>query len=358
MRGWSLLLIAVVACGDEDAPTEEEPITAPDEVLEGPDEGEDPEPVEWELHEWGLIDVDLADRTLELAAGPGRANPSAAPTKVGAPVMQPAPPTPPAMRPAMRPAGRRKPVLYFHVPDGAELDVDLSVHLGQGHFVEHWPTATLDAQTLSWSVHLSSGHCAASSYPSVDDDACQQVSDGYCELAELSGYVADDSDCANVDGAPHPFLFYRGDGQAPELPVTVERDGATLVLSNTSLPGGNAVFRLRRQANEVHASRVTMPAEGESLRIDAPTLPATDVIRNALGEELQRLGLTRAEAAAFERAWSAELFDGESNTPKAFVDALVFFLPQDAIDPYARLEAEPAPTTVRRAMAVRAGWTE
>ena len=85
--------------------------------------------------------------------------------------------------------------------------------------------------------------------------------------------------------------------------------------------------------------------------------PAADSHRDTLRTQLRSIGLTNPEAEAFERAWFGELFDGEAATPHAFPDAVLFFLPAAAVDAFSHLAPDPAPTSMVRAMAVRAGWT-
>jgi hypothetical protein len=51
-----------------------------------------------------------------------------------------------------------------------------------------------------------------------------------------------------------------------------------------------------------------------------------------------------------------ELFDPNAPTPHAFSDAILFFMDDRTIDTFARLEATPPPASIRRAMAMRAGW--
>lgn len=352
------------ACGAEPEPE----VLAPDPPapLEAPPAASE-EVTAYEIHEWGIVDVDLSSRQVELAAGPGRVTPADPVPARPIPVRPTPPPPPPApISPIQRPphngvgSAPRKPVLYFHLRDASpSFRFDLTVSLGEGRVIEHWPGGERGEHTVRWSsVGLSREHCPGGPYPSADDPSCAGVADGYCEVAELASYVADDAGCLDVGGQPRSMLFYRGDGASAALPVTVERVGDALRVTNDRLarPVGE-VLRLRTGADGVvHVALAPMPARGASVELPAPTEPANGAHRHAIREQLRALGLTPGEAGAFERAWFGELFDGSAPTPHAFGDAVLFFLPDGAADEYARLEASPPPAAIRRAMAIRAGW--
>ncbi|MBX3272460.1 MAG: hypothetical protein KF729_19530 [Sandaracinaceae bacterium] len=385
--------------------------------LAGCDEGRDPDPVptpapvepeavlppapSYAIHEWGLIDVDLGAHEAELAAGPGRAprRPAVAePTpssetattaatgrRSGASTSTPATPTVPNL-PGLPPnrrdlvergvetatgvfdaltggdAPRRKPVLYFHLdPPATSLRVELTVSLGAtGRVIEHFPPATLAAHQVTWSgVELAHETCSGGPYPAADAPACQSVPDGYCELAELARYASEDASCLTFGGTQHNFLFYRGGGPAPDLPLTITRapDGSVTVANTTMGTPFGPMLRLRRVQGVVQVSTVAIPAPGLAVTIPPPANAATEAHRAEVRQQLRAIGLTEGEAEAFERAWFAELFDAASSTPQAFPDAIFFFLPAEQVDGYAHLEPSPPPSATARAMAVRAGWT-
>lgn len=355
------------ACGAEPAPEPLAPEPAP-APLEAPPAASE-EVTAYEIHEWGIVDVDLSSRQVELAAGPGRVTPTdpvpARPIPVRPTPPPPAPPLAP-VSPIQRPphngvgSAPRKPVLYFHLRDASpSFRFDLTVSLGEGRVVEHWPGGERGEHTVRWSsVGLSREHCEGGPYPSAGDPSCAGVADGYCEVAELASYVADDAGCLDVGGQPRSMLFYRGDGASAALPITVERAGEALRVTNDRLARVvGEVLRLRTGADGVvRVALAPMPARGASVELPAPTEPANGAHRHAVREQLRALGLTPGEAGAFERAWFGELFDGSAPTPHAFGDAVLFFLPDGAADEYARLEASPPPAAIRRAMAIRAGW--
>lgn len=413
MRRLALVLSCSVllACGGEDdSGGDEEPITpepvTPEEVGPETPEGVDvpAETPSYSIHEWGLIDVDLSEEQVEYAAGPGRAEGSSATASADRPGGGTRPagggttatdpdlqhvtgqaidtanqllgavdqaaggqlPIRPQVEPQQRPEQRmprRKPVLYFHLTEPTDgFTFSLSVNLGTGRLVEHFPGGQLQDHGVRWAdVALASDSCQGGPYPTEDGPACADVADGYCEAAELADYVANDAGCLTFGGMQHNFLFYRGDGPAPSLPVTITRgDDGTVRVTNDSMgePVG-PMLRLRRGADGViQVAQAALPAEGSSIAIGIPADPAADGHREILRTQLDEIGLTAGEADAFEQAWFGELFDGEAPTPHAFTDAVLFFLPQDAVDGYAHLEATPAPAATVRAMAVRAGWTQ
>lgn len=338
MKRWMVTIAIAWGCGSEERPRPE-PIAEP-EVREPPPA----EITAYEIHEWGLIDVELPTQATELAAGPGVAPPV---------VPRPRP------DPGMGVGRPRKPVLYFHLRDASpDFRFDLTVHLGVP-LVEHWPEAIVTNDgALRWeNVALSSEHCAGEPFPTAGDPRCARLG-SECELALLATYATDDSGCLRVGDAETNLLFYRASGTAPPLPVTIAR-GEVIELRNDSMsaPAG-AVLRLvqARRGAPILVSMASMPTEGASVSLPRPTEPASDAHRAAISEQLRALGMTPSEAAAFERAWFPELFDGSASTPHAFSDAVLFFLSASEIDPWSRLEASPPPAIVHRAMAVRAGW--
>lgn len=343
----AILLASLCGCGAEEESAADPSPTEP--VTEAPPPTE--EVTAYEIHEWGLVDVDLSSRVVEVAAGPGHVQPVAAPT-------------PPARPPAPQNIGApRKPVLYFHLRDAnPDFRFDVAVDLGAARVVEHWPSGDLGEHSVRWqSVGLSREHCEGGPYPTASDPVCAAVADGYCEASELAAYVTDDAGCLDLGGARQSMLFYRGDGPMPALPVTIERspDGTVQLTNATVRAHGGTVLRLRRlPGGGIGVGQVAMPLRGASVAIPISTAPATDAHRESVRAELRARGLTPSEALAFERAWFGELFDGAAPTPHAFADAVLFFLPEGGADAYARITATPPPAVVRRAMAIRAGWPE
>ncbi len=381
----ALCLVATGCPAPEEEPAPEEPeAVEPEAVVPEPAAGPS-----YTIHEWGLIDVDLGDRRAEFAAGPGRAAPSA-PRHASTGGGEDDGETGTTTRPRLPQTGRelvneatdratgvfdaltgrrggtvarpRKPVLYFHLgAPSPDFRFDLTVTLGAtGTVVEHFPTGALAEHQVTWSqVQLASESCPGGPYPTADSPACQGVSDGYCEVAELGGYASDDAGCLTFAGTQHNFLFYRGEAPAPDLPLTIVRNAdGTVTVTNASLgaPVGE-LLRLRRAGDAIHVAQVAIPAAGASVSVGLPATPAGDAHREAIRTQLRSIGLTDGEAAAFERAWFGELFDPAAATPHAFEDAVLFFLPAEQVDGFAHLEATPAPSATVRAMAVRAGWT-
>ena len=257
---------------------------------------------------------------------------------------------------------RRKPVLYFHLADGSPgLSFDITIDLGSAaRMLEHYPAGTLEGNQVRWSgVQLASDSCTGGPYPTAQSAACEGVADDYCEAAELGAYEADDAGCLTLGEAHQNFLFYRGDGPAPDLPLTIERgNDGTITVTNTSLgePVGE-LLRIRRSGDTIQVAQIAIPAAGGAISVGLPAMAAADSHREMIRAQLRSIGLTAGETGAFERAWFGELFDHAAETPHAFPDAVLFFLPQAQIDGFAHIDATPAPSETVRAMAIRAGWT-
>ena len=381
------------ACGEEDTSTDDEAVVEavqPEEatVPEGEeasaeaaatgDDGDEGATAEatatagtgYSIHEWGLIDVDLSDSRAEYAAGPGR-RPAHAPggTRVD-PAVRPIR-TPGQLLdevetltgfPTGRPSGaRRKPVLYFHLAEGAsDLSVNVSVSLApEGRVVEHFPAGDLSEHAVSWTdVGLSRGACEGGPYPRETDPICTNVADDYCEAAELAAYHASDADCLSVRGQRQAFLFYRGDGPMPALPLRIERgsDGTVTVHNESMATPVGELLRIRRGADGIRVAALAIPAMGSSIAVGRPSDEPGDTHRETLRRQLRAIGLSDGEAAAFEAAWFGELFDASASTPHALRDAVLYFLPAETVDGFAHIEATPAPSATVRAMAIRAGW--
>jgi hypothetical protein len=339
MRGSSPALIAiplvlVAACG-QTADVGQSPVTpnAP-EVSAG---GE-----AYDLHEWGLVST--GPMGFELAAGPGR---EAIALTID------------------------KPVLYVHAEQEMALGVTVTAGAGMS-FAEHYPLTA--GEPLSWQVDVAPSACAAPrQYPST----CE-TPDGYCETAELPLYETADAACLTAGDESLPLLFYRMRAETPpSMPLAVRRDGLDVVVRNESWQGGiGQVWRVTwdGQSGVTHAARVTVPDVGEEVRIPMPTSGGVADARAAMRADLATHGLTAPETEAFMRAWDAALFGASGSVDEdmttvdelsadgipaiqggpRIADTILYWLPQDAIDALAHIEATPAPRHLRRAILVRA----
>ena len=339
MRSPLLLLALMTACGgnstDQPSPA---PTVTPSATA-----------ASYDLHEWGLVSA--GPSAFEVAAGPGQ-------------------------RPVA--IAVDKPVLYVHPQEEAPFDLSIRVSLGAGlEVAEHFPPTT--TSPLEWRVRVG-GRCRGT-YPTVDDSRCP---DGYCETRELPLYETDDAACLDLDGVRVPLLFYRlrAAGAAPSLPLSVAGSGPDIIVTNDSLarPVGS-VWRVTWIGNSTRASRVDLPGVGEHGRLPAAT-GSVDQARSALRSSLSERGLSDAEAAVFTRAWDRALFGGlpqavdedvlradEPVDPTSIDeltddlpiaegaprvrDALLYWLPDSAIEALARVEATPAPRGFARAFLVR-----
>jgi hypothetical protein len=311
----------------------------------------------YEVHEWGLVRGTADDRVM--LSGPHAPEPVLAVTK---------------------------PVLYFHRTGEGSLRVDVEARIPNGRIVEHWPTAGGDpGNVAAWhGVLIESDACRGSRYPTLSEAPCRGLVDG-CESATLASIETTDSSCVywprppDDDGPTEAWnhLFYRGEipsARAPTLPLRAElaADG-TLRLTTTgtrAIPG--SVLRIRHvygAPGMTDAIAVaTPPAPGASIVVPVPVAPLSSGPA-ALDATLREAGLTSHEAAAFARAWNAELFGASQGAQVATETrattttpvmptrprpstSLLYILPSDAADGLAALSFSPPPTAVRRAIAV------
>lgn len=290
------------------------------------------------LHEWGLVDV-AAGGTVELAAGPGQPD---APLEV------------------------RKPVLYVRLDPGIDaLTFSAAVSVPGGTIVEHWPAGDVAGGALSW-PRVEARACDGAPTRDLPEQresrrnpsrACDTV-DGYCEVADLPGYVADGSACLRVGEQEGTLLFYRAALPSTRLPLELSRAGDAIVARATSDHGvAGTLVRIARDASGLRIARVAAPsAPGATATLPAPT-QALDAAREREGlvRELTGLGLTAPEAEAFARAWSSELFEPQPTRslmrPSAGV--VLYWMPREDVDRMAPLTLDPPPRELVRAILVR-----
>lgn len=311
----------------------------------------------YDLHEWGVVAI--RPGSFEVAAGAGQRAPEAMAVD--------------------------KPVLYVHPASSDPFELRLTVTTAPAlSVVEHFPPTGI--APLTWTARVS-GTCEGI-YPAMQDSRCP---DGYCEIGELRLYEADGA-CLDVAGARAPLLFYRlwaPGGTAPAMPLAVTRERSGVTVSNGGLrdaPGH--AWRITWTGTVTRVAPVTLPAVGSTT-----PLPTADgdvqVARRTLRADLREQGLTEPETDAFMRGWDAALFgevaasdsipaDDQPVPPPSdrssavdelsrddgidlpgyiggprVRDALVYWLPADAIDSLARIEATPPPREVRRVFLVR-----
>ena len=346
----SILPLALLGCGaaPDTGPSPESVVASPPAATPATTVEEVADAAPYEAHEWGFIDVEGS--AAEIAAGPGR--------------------------PPRRLMPIRKPVLYFHLAPGTEpLAIDVSARIVGGTIYEAYPPDTRPSpDTARWSATLSAAHCPTTpgggARESRDQPACA-TPDGICEVAELRRYDASSAACVESDGVRAGMLFYRGMA-SPRLPLQVERkpDGSvrvTAVGDTAGAPG--AVLRVSTNLSgpwplgRVVLSRADMPARGASVILPVGSVEVDrGATRAELAAHLGALGLDEAEASAFLGAWTIALFGPEpgasgrawENAPPLPQDAILYFLPEAAVDGIATLELTPPPRRVRRAYMVRA----
>ncbi len=355
---WAISGLAACACG---AP----PLAAP----ATPGAPTPPTIPAFEVHEWGLVRGTLDDHVV--ISGPlGQA-----------PVVVMA-----------------KPVLYFHRdaarPGEAALVVDVDVEIASGRVVEHWPPSS-DAGSgaeatgrVSWhGVLVQDGSCHGGRYPTLADEPCRSLG-SECEAASLGSVETPDSDCLSWPRPPDDdgpteawaHLFYRGERtSAPALPLRFEPqpDGTLRVTATGSDPVPGRILRVRRAGGVpgiVDAAEVAdPPAPGASITIAAPA-GTLATAAEALAASLRAAGMTDDEVAAFRRSWDATLFGptavaaaataevsatvttipstASPSAPPSVTTSVLYVLPSSSADALATLRITPAPSAVRRAIAV------
>ena len=294
----------------------------------------------FEVHEWGLVDVQSAT-VASLVGGPpgGRTNWN---------------------------APRRKPVLYFHLADGTSaVDATVTVTAPRLKFVETFPKGELstDSSTLTWrNVHVRKESCHVTGAPGRESPECR-TADGQCEAAELPTYEAADASCIDVAGAAFNHLFYRANGAPPELPYDVVVKGNQLSIAHARASDiVGPILYVHNDGGAVTVSQITPPAVGGSTLVDPPKNTDVKAAQSALDAAMKEVGLTDAEIGAFDRAWANDLFGNgaarDLQPRRAAIalpvsDVLLFVLPASQVNSASTVTVTPAPRAVRRFMLVR-----
>lgn len=290
------------------------------------------------VHEWGLVDVAAAG-AVELAAGPGQ-------PEDGTAIIV------------------RKPVLYVRLDPGLDaVTFAARVTVPGGAIVEHWPPGEVGGATLAWPRVEATPSCAeaARDLPVAREAvrgltrACD-TPDGYCEVADLPGYVAEGSACLQVGSEQGTLLFYRASLPSLELPIALTRSGDAPSV-RASADGVGELLRITRLPNGLlRSARVAAPEAGATVALPAATSPLDAPGERArMAEALRARGLTDPEAEAFLRAWAGELFEPQSarTSPPVLGDVLLYWLPRADVDRMAPLALEPPPRELSRAILVR-----
>ncbi len=328
----ALFALAVSGCGGSSAGSEStaEPVpVAPPDTPAAPG---------FTVHEWGLVDVTAAG-TVELAAGPGQ-------PEDGTAIIV------------------RKPVLYVRLDPGLDaVSFGARVTIPGGAIVEHWPPGEVDGSTLAWPRVEATPSCAetARDLPVAREAvrsptrACD-TPDGYCEVADLPGYVAEGSACLHVGSEQGTLLFYRASLPRLDLPLQLTASGDA-VNARASADGVGELLRITRQPNGLlRSARVAAPAAGATVALPAASSPLDAPGERArMAEALRAHGLTDPEAEAFLRAWAGELFEPITArvSPPVLGDVVLYWLPRADVDRMAPLALEPPPRELARAILVR-----
>jgi hypothetical protein len=334
----ALLVSIAVACG---SPRADAPPTPPARPPAPPAPEPTPTPIA-EIHEWGLVDVDLTSGTVELSTGPGV--------------------------PAW-PVIARKPVLYVHLLGADRATLDVRATVPGGAILEHWPAGALGEGSIAWHVGVSRGACAdVARWLTVarETTACT-APDGFCEVAELPRYATDDADCLDVGGVQASLLFYRASVRADALPLRVER-GADMVVRVTGATSDAPRPMLRLSTalsgpwpmGHVVVARADRPT-GAAVALPVGTVAVDRAAERAvMTRTLGELGLTAAEARVFCDAWAGALFGEDPGAARRgplaasmSQDVVLYWLSPAEVSRLAVLDVGPAPVAIRRAFLVR-----
>lgn len=359
MRTWTLAIgsiatlgsLGTLGCGSTTAelpPPSSSPESASTTTASDPAPAEAAPSPAFDVHEWGLVDVPASGPT-EIGAGPGQPD---------------------------QPMSVRKPVIYVHTDEGtAPFSMDVVARFPSGELIEHWPTTsewhatTTDAASVAWHG-VSVGGCASSAgargpiLAQREARACAAI-DGYCEVADLPGYVTNDATCLTADGFDATLLFYRGRTSQATLPLSVQRTGTSTTLS-ASVGGGADVLYVTGG----RGVSLPWPAPGASTQLPTAFTESFDgpALARSLARRLIDAGLTSPEADAFLRAWAEPLFqtgwpEGDASAvrdaPTRFrrmpsqPPFVLYVMPESTVPALAELTITPTPRSVRRVMVVR-----
>jgi hypothetical protein len=315
-----VLLLAVGACGSEGAPGPQPTPPAPTPALPAQPAATS----KLRVHEWGLIDVQLAASTGRVSAVPATRR-----------------------RPASAGASRA-PLLYFHLDQGAEpVDVTVRVTMQGGTVGEHWPAGELAGSTVTWTGRVRSENCRGSSYPATG------------EASLLAAYETPDSSCITVSGADYNHLFFAGTARIP-MPLEITDANEGIRLHNPG-PGEilGPVYVVQRSDDRT-ATRVSgQLAHPRSPITMVPQWPTSELALPPYDTVL-RYGLTMPERASFMRAWEDALFGRDPSAPRdlpAPADQparyVLYWLPEALASQVATIEITPPPAEIHRAYAMR-----
>ena len=298
-------------------------------------------PGTFDVHEWGLIRFGATTEIATSGFGlvvPGEVSPSPDPTFD-------------EDRPATR-----KPVIYIHPgPDfDPSTEISVSITLTEGSLREIWPTPAAGGQPSLGSSHTWSPitvtpgiSCGSELAPSLDDEACQTLTDGgVCEAAEMALYLGMVPHCLSV-GSPaiqSPVLLYNG-YVTLESPVALSVGTTGHTVSNLSEGPVGPLWVVADEKVFV----VEVLGVGESLLLEAPiphfSIDSLTDLLSQVNSALVERGLTSVEAEHFVTAWR----------PDVLAQPLPWqtfgFYGDEAIDAAFPLTIDPTPAETRRVLA-------
>lgn len=229
----------------------------------------------------------------------------------------------------------REPVLYIESADQAPFS--LRVRFPNGHPSSSFPRGLSIGNTLLWDRVLFKG------------PATEALADCDKPIVELLGEAG--ADQLFVHGQGSRYLFYEGEAQfKPAIELVFK--GQQLTVHNRSGQALNDILLVRAKNGACEHARIASLVGGGSL-------PVTYKAGSGEAEfpDLGAQGFKPAEALAFAKVWkpivcgcSAELAPGDTGHDTMSPGHAFYQLPAGVVESISRLEFDPAPSKLTRAM--------
>lgn len=232
-----------------------------------------------------------------------------------------------------------KPVIYFfpHTDWPSEQQIEVTVGLDSLELHEVWPLASVEDDTLSWTIRIGQNTCNGSLAPHEHSPHCNGL--GFCEAAEMREYMVSPVPCVETDAGSTPALLYNGylaEGALTTRPI----DDQLLAYESQPLEHlwviEDGLIRYTRFDPQGR------PVEELTLQAGTPEEELAEFER-WVRSTLDELGLRTADH--FMLAWENSLFSSLAHW-RAFG-----IYPRSVYDEVYPLDVTPAPTTSTRVLA-------
>jgi len=228
------------------------------------------------------------------------------------------------------------PVLYIHA--GNLTEFSLKVSFPDGHPTETYPKAVVSGNTIEWNnVRIESRSELSEEKALVSLDSLMPILNSV------------DADQLNYNGKKSNFLYYEGEGKFEEKTTIEFIPGGKKAIVSNNFPHpiynvGVAVSR----STEIEPTQlmVAWVSEIEPWGEEVVELKEANSYPE-LKTKMEALGFTDKESEAFESIWTETFFAPKENG--SFL-RVFYLLPRFAVEKIARLEFEPEPKKVLRAI--------